>query len=66
MDIFGPLNPNFKEAYPDTILDIAPGTKKGEIFFGPLSESIVLLSSIVPRPPIPEPIETPNLSRSIF
>ena len=66
MDILGPLNPNLSEAYPDTILDIAPGTKKGEIFFGPLSESKVLFSSIVPRPPIPEPIETPNLLRSIF
>ena len=32
---------------------IAPGTKKGEIFFGPLSFRIIALSSMLPSPPIP-------------
>ena len=30
------------------------------------SINIVLLSSIVPSPPMPDPIETPNLLRSVF
>ena len=34
MDIFGPLNPNFSEAYPDNV-DIAPGTKKEKSFLDP-------------------------------
>ena len=63
--MLGPFKPNLREAYPETILEIAPGTKKGEIFFGPASESLILFSSMVPNPPIPEPIDTPNLVRSV-
>ena len=63
--MFGPCNPNFNEAYPETILDIAPGTKNGEIFFGPFSASFILFSSMVPKPPIPDPIETPNFDKSV-
>ena len=40
---------------------IAPGTKKGEIFLGPFSFKIRAFSSMLPKPPIPEPIETPTL-----
>ena len=44
---------------------MAPGTKNGEIFLGPLSLKLRALSSILPKPPIPEPIETPILVFSI-
>ena len=47
-------------------MDIAPGTKNGEIFFGPFSASLVLFSSMVPKPPIPDPIETPNFDKSVL
>ena len=49
---------------PEAMFIIEPGTKKGEILFGPLSLSIKEFFSIVSRPPIPEPIETPILSKS--
>ena len=45
---------------------IAPGTKKGEIFRGPFWLRIIALFSMLPKPPIPEPIETPILVLSIF
>ena len=48
------------------MLEIAPGTKNGEIFLGPSSESLILFSSIVPSPPIPDPIDTPNLVKSVL
>ena len=40
---------------------IDPGTKNGEIRFGPFSWSRLEFSSIVFNPPIPEPTETPIL-----
>ena len=45
-------------------MDIAPGTKNGEIFLGPLVSSKSLFSSMVPSPPMPDPIETPILLKS--
>ena len=62
--MLGPLNPNLKDAYPETMFDIAPGTKNGEIFLGPLVSSKSLFSSIVHNPPMPDPIETPILFKS--
>ena len=64
IDKLGPLKPYLIATVPEAILIIDPGTKKGEILFGPLSFSISEFFSIVSRPPIPEPIDTPTLSRS--
>ena len=60
------MKPNLSDAYPDAIFDIDPGTKKGEIFLGPDSLRINLLSSIVPKPPIPDPMATPALFGSVM
>ena len=64
IDKFGPCNPYSIETNPDTIFTIAPGTKNGEIFLGPLLLRVREFFSIVSRPPIPEPIETPILDES--
>ena len=56
IDILGPFNPNLNETYPETIFDIAPGTKNGEIFLGPFLFKTSLLASMVPNPPMPDPI----------
>ena len=45
--------------FPEAMLIIDPGTKKGEIFLGPFSFKITAFSSIVSNPPIPELTETP-------
>jgi hypothetical protein len=66
IEILGPCKLYLIATFPDAILIIAPGTKNGEIFLGPLSLRIKALSSIVPKPPMPEPIETPILVFSIF
>ena len=63
--MLGPCKLYLIATFPEAILIIAPGTKKGEIFLGPLSPRIRALSSILPNPPIPEPIETPILVFSI-
>ena len=46
------------DIYPETIFMIDPGTKNGEIRFGPFSLSRLEFSSIVFNPPIPEPTLT--------
>ena len=66
IDIFGPCKLYLIATLPEAILIIAPGTKKGEIFFGPFSFRIIELSSMLPNPPIPDPIETPILLVSRF
>ena len=63
IEILGPLKPNFMDTYPETILIMEPGTKKGDIFLVPDLLKILAKFSIVPSPPIPEPIETPILSK---
>ena len=62
IDTFGPLNPYKMEIMPATILTIEPGTKNGEILRGPLVIISRMLSSIIGRPPIPEPTLTPMRS----
>ena len=52
------------ETYPETILIIEPGTKKGEILEGPEEVNTLEFSSIVVNPPIPDPIITPVLAAS--
>ena len=42
------------------MLMIVPGTKNGEIFRSP-PPAARCVSSIIGRPPIPEPIETPHV-----
>ena len=64
IDKFGPLSPYLMATVPEAMFFIEPGTKKGEILFGPLSLSIREFFSIVSKPPIPEPIDTPILSKS--
>ena len=44
---------------PATMLTIEPGTKKGEIRRGPLAIISRIFSSIIGKPPIPEPTLTP-------
>ena len=65
IDKLGPRNPYSMETKPETIFTIAPGTKKGDIFLGPLLLSVRAFFSIVSKPPIPDPIETPILVKSI-
>ena len=45
---------------PAIILIIAPGTKKGEMRFGPFCSISKAVSSIEPTPPIPDPIAQPT------
>ena len=59
---FGPFRPYLMDIFPETILIIAEGTKKGEIRFGPFSRKRSAVFSIVDIPPIPAPIATPILS----
>ena len=63
IEIFGPLKPNFMDTYPETILIMEPGTKKGDIFLVPDLAKILAKFSIVPSPQTAEPIETPILSK---
>ena len=53
------------ETKPETMFTIAPGTKNGEIFLGPLLSKVRAFFSMVSKPPMPDPIETPILEESI-
>ena len=47
---------------PEIILIMVPGIKNGETLRGPDSSNVSLVLSIIPKPPIPDPIATPILS----
>ena len=64
IDKLGPLKPYLIATVPEAMLIIEPGTKKGEILFGPFSFNTREFFSIVSNPPMPEPMETPILSKS--
>jgi hypothetical protein len=59
----GPCSPYMIENWPEIMLMIEPGTKNGEIRRGPRFMYSVWLSSIIGRPPMPEPIITPTWVR---
>ncbi len=44
---------------PEIMLMIVPGMKNGEIFRAPPARKSLWVSSIIGRPPMPEPILTP-------
>src|SRR5258706_2851973 len=58
----GPLALNWIEIIPATMLMIVPGTKNGDRRRGPLAIFSGILSSIIGRPPMPEPTFTPTRS----
>jgi hypothetical protein len=62
IETFGPLALNWIEIRPATMLMIEPGTKKGEMRFGPFAIISRMLSSIIGSPPMPEPTFTPTRS----
>ena len=55
----GPLRLNRMLKCPEIILMMEPGTKKGEIRRGPRASNSAPVSSIMGRPPMPEPTITP-------
>ena len=59
IETFGPLALNWIEIKPATMLMIEPGTKKGEMRRGPLASIPRMFSSILGRPPMPEPTFPP-------
>ena len=59
---FGPLKPYITERSPEIMLMMLMGTKNGETRRGPRSLMTRVVSSIVPMPPMPEPICTPMRS----
>jgi len=56
---FGPLRPNMIDRLPEIILMIVLGMKNGEILRGPPFSTSLCVSSIIGRPPMPEPMFTP-------
>ena len=52
------------DTWPETMLTIEPGTKNGEIRRGPRFVYSAWFSSIIGRPPMPEPTITPTRSGS--
>ena len=62
IETFGPFALNWIEINPATMLMIDPGTKKGDRRRGPLAIISRMLSSIIGRPPMPEPTFTPTRS----
>lgn len=59
---FGPFRPCMMLRCPEIMLMIDPGTKNGEIRRGPRSTYVEWVSSIIGRPPMPEPTSTPARS----
>jgi hypothetical protein len=55
----GPFRPSMIDSWPDTMLMMEPGTKKGEMRRGPRLTKSLWLSSIIGRPPMPELTTTP-------
>ena len=56
---FGPLKPNFIDTCPATMLTMEAGTKNGEMRRAPRAVNSPCVSSIIGRPPMPEPITQP-------
>ena len=54
--MFGPLKPYLIDTWPEIMLMIDAGTKKGEMRRGPRLTSSACVSSIIGRPPMPEPM----------
>ena len=61
-----PLNPNSIETLPAGMLAIDIGMNIGETLLFPFFTFISHCSCIVLSPPIPDPIKTPVLSKSVF
>ena len=59
-DKFGPLKLFFIDTCPEAKLIKQEGIKKGLSLLGPFSFKTNVACSIVERPPIPEPINTPD------
>ena len=57
---FGPLAPNRIDTWPAARLMIAEGMKNGEMRRGPPSRYALCSRSMVPKPPMPEPMKTPT------
>ncbi len=57
---FGPLAPNRIDTWPAARLMIAEGMKNGEMRRGPPSRYARCSRSMVPKPPMPEPMKTPT------
>ncbi len=57
--MFGPLKPYLIETWPEIMLMIEAGTKNGEMRRGPRLISSACVSSIIGRPPMPEPMLQP-------
>ncbi len=55
----GPLKPWRMETWPEARLIRDEGMKKGLTRRGPFSCSSIAVASMVPRPPMPEPMITP-------
>ena len=58
-EMLGPFIPNMIDRLPEIMLMMVPGMKKGEILRGPPPRKSSCVSSIIGRPPMPEPILTP-------
>ncbi len=65
MDSQVPFALNFNAILPAAILPIAIGINNGDTLEGPFSFNLMICSSIVHKPPIPEPTIVPNLFESI-
>src|SRR3989338_7032026 len=59
---FGPFNQYITDRLPEIMLMMVPGMKNGEILRGPEARKSVWVSSIIGKPPIPEPMLTPMRS----
>ena len=62
MPKLGPFMPKWIDSCPETMLMIDAGTKNGEMRRGPRAASSMQVSSIIGRPPMPEPTMTPMRS----
>jgi hypothetical protein len=62
----GPRKPWYMENNPDAMLEISMGIMKGESRPGPRCIRTVCCSSVVCRPPMPEPMKAPISSRFTF
>ena len=59
MAILGPLKPNLIDTWPEIMLMMLAGMKNGVIRRGPRLVSSVCVSSIMAKPPMPEPMLQP-------
>ncbi|MBA7688823.1 hypothetical protein ES703_97312 [subsurface metagenome] len=61
MQRFGPFSPSAIDAWDAAMSVIIIGTRNGFTLFGPLSNSTLVCSKRVVKPPIPLPTTTPML-----